>query len=192
MRIISGEKKGTPLLAPAGMDTRPTTDKVKEAIFDIIQFSLEGARVLDLFAGSGQMGLEALSRDAMNCTFIEKDRRAFDAVAKNIMACGFGERAKLFKRDSLAFLDTCGKGAFDIIFLDPPYGKGLLEEALEKIYLFDILSASGIIICECGQPFTEKVPLPYEVKKTYRYGKIHVATICKQVQNENSDDPGEL
>ena len=120
------------------MDTRPTTDKVKESLFNIIQFELEGRRVLDLFAGTGQLGLEALSRGAEHCTFVDQRREAAALVKENVKLCRFEGQARVVQGESQAFLRACGE-KFDVIFLDPPYQTNLLEQCIEKITRFDIL-----------------------------------------------------
>ncbi len=180
MRIISGEKKGRILVAPPGMDTRPTTDKVKEAVFSSIQFDLEGARVLDLFAGSGQMGLEALSRGAAACVFVEQGRAAQKAVETNVAALEYSEaQAKLVKGEAIAFLATCKPRSFDIIILDPPYGSGLLEKAIDSIAQFDILCENGIMICEQAEGTELTLPSGMELARRYRYGR---KSICKVIK----------
>ncbi|MEA4919507.1 MAG: 16S rRNA (guanine(966)-N(2))-methyltransferase RsmD [Clostridiaceae bacterium] len=183
MRIISGSLRGKRLEPPKGMTTRPTTDRVKEALFSIIQFDIEGARVLDLFAGSGQLGLEALSRGAESCDFAEHDRNAAAAVAENISACGIpGEKARLHRADSFAFLSGQKPASFDIVLLDPPYGGDLLRRALELLCRFDILTENGIIICE-KDPNDVIEPLPdgLALTKEYKYGQI---MLCKIIKGE--------
>ena len=132
MRIISGSARGRRLKELQGMDTRPTTDKVKEALFNIIQFEIEGRRVLDLFGGTGQLGLEALSRGAEHCTFTEQRREAAALIRENIKACGFQDRTHVVQGDAISFLSGC-REKFDLIFLDPPYQTQLLEQTLELL-----------------------------------------------------------
>ncbi len=146
MRVISGTAGGRKLRQPEGMAVRPTTDQVKEAIFNIIQFSVEGRRVLDLFAGTGQLGIEALSRGARGCTFVDKAAPSLKLVRDNLALTGFSDRAEVVNSDSIAFLERCGK--YGIVLLDPPYETDLLEKALKAINQFDILEDDGIIICE--------------------------------------------
>lgn len=183
MRIISGRLRGKKLEAPKGMTTRPTTDKVKESIFNIIQFGLIDARVLDLFAGSGQLGLEAISRGAESCVFVEQDRASASAVEKNIAVCGLGrDEAKLHKGDAFQFLSRQEPKSFDVIMLDPPYGGELLRRALNDISMFDILSDDGIIICEkAPEDVIEPLPEGYTVAREYKYGQI---MLCKVVREE--------
>lgn len=180
MRIITGEARGKKLIAPEGMHTRPTTDRVKEAIFNIIQFDIEGRRVLDLFAGSGQMGLEALSRGAESCLLVDSDRGAQQAILKNIKNCGFEGRCRLASKDAFSVL-AAEAGGFGLIFLDPPYGGEILNRALGDICRFDILHQGGIIICESAKE--DKItPLKegYKILKEYGYGSIKVTTITRE------------
>ena len=161
------------------MDTRPTTDKVKESLFNIIQFELEGRQVLDLFAGTGQLGLEALSRGAEHCTFVDQRREAAALVKENVKLCRFEGQARVVQGESQAFLRACGE-KFDVIFLDPPYQTNLLEQCIEKITRFDILREHGIIVCESGTEWTiPPLEPPYEAGREYRYGQIKL-TVCRR------------
>ena len=179
MRIISGLARGRKLKEPQGLDTRPTTGKVKESLFNIIQFELEGRRVLDLFAGTGQLGLEALSRGAERCTFVDQRREAAALVRENIALCRFESQSRVAQEEALSFLACC-RERFDVVFLDPPYQSGLLERTLEQLTRFDILREHGIIVCESGADWTlPPVPSPYEAGREYRYGQIKL-TICRR------------
>ena len=120
---------------------------MKESIFNIIQFDIEGRRVLDLFGGTGQLGIEALSRGAAHCTFVDLRREAAAVIRENLAHCRMEERATVVQGDSLAFLTGC-REKFDLVFLDPPYRTGLLEKALETIAKIDIVTENGIIVCE--------------------------------------------
>ena len=172
MRIISGSARGRRLKELQGMDTRPTTDKVKEALFNIIQFDIEGRQVLDLFGGTGQLGLEALSRGAERCTFTDQRREAAALIRENIKACGFQDQTHVVQGDAISFLSGC-REKFDLIFLDPPYQSDLLDRALETIARFDILREHGIIVCESAAERTiPQLEAPYERGLEYRYGKI--------------------
>ena len=126
MRVITGSARGRILKELQGMETRPTTGKVKESIFSIIQFDIEGRRVLDLFAGTGQLGIEALSRGARQCVFIDQRADAVKLIRENVEVCGLTDRAVIRSGDAMAYLKSGEK--FDIIFLDPPYASGLLEK----------------------------------------------------------------
>ena len=180
MRIITGTARGRRLQTLEGAHTRPTGDKVKQAVFSALQFELEGRRVLDLFAGSGQLGLEALSRGTASCVFVENDREAQRVVEQNMTACAFGPAARLEKADALAFLARQKKAAYNLIFLDPPYGVGLLEQAVADICRFDILTSGGIIVCESKRDgFAPAVPEPYRVTRRADYGSVSVTYLTR-------------
>ena len=172
MRVISGSARGRRLKELQGMDTRPTTDKVKESLFNIIQFELEDRRALDLFGGTGQLGIEALSRGAAHCTFVDMRREAAALIRDNLRLCGLSDSARVVQGDALAFLSSC-REKFQVIFLDPPYQSGLLEKSMEAVAGFDILSEHGIMICESAadQVLPPLAP-PYMQGREYRYGKI--------------------
>ncbi|MGI5978406.1 MAG: 16S rRNA (guanine(966)-N(2))-methyltransferase RsmD [Oscillospiraceae bacterium] len=174
MRVITGTARGRKLREPKNMDIRPTTDKVKESLFSIIQFDIEGRCVLDLFAGTGQLGIEALSRGAKSVTFVDQSNEAIAIVRENLEHCGFS--ATVVRDDSIAFLERAGK--FDLIFLDPPYDGGLMDAALRKIIKFDILADGGIIICETASETSLKaLDAPYFIGREYKYGKVKL-TVC--------------
>ena len=175
MRVITGIARGRRLKEPSGMETRPTADRVKEGIFSSIQFEVEGRKVLDLFGGTGQMGIEALSRGATHCTFVDLQKQAVGIIRENVNSTGFADQSTIIQGDALAFLSRC-REKFDLIFLDPPYGSGLLEKAMEAITTIDIVSENGIIVCENGSNSGWPVVAePYRMQKEYRYGKIRTA-----------------
>ena len=177
MRVITGIARGRRLKTPEGMDIRPTTDNVKESVFNILQFDIEGRRVLDLFAGTGQLGIECLSRGAREAVFIDADRDAVKIVKENLKTCGFS--APVLQQDALSFLNNCGK--FDLIFVDPPYDAGLYEPVLEKINSVDILSDGGIILCESRrETVLPEMRRPYCKKKEYRYGRVKLSLYAKE------------
>ena len=147
MRVITGSARGAKLQTLEGLATRPTSDRVKEAVFNIIQFDIEGRRVLDLFAGSGQLGIEALSRGASYGVFVDQSAEAVKVIKANLKKVKFDQKATVLQSDYLRYLSSCSE-KFDIIFLDPPYAQSHLENALQKISEIDILSEGGIIICE--------------------------------------------
>jgi 16S rRNA (guanine966-N2)-methyltransferase len=185
MRVISGTARGRKLKEPEGYSTRPTTDMVKESIFNIIQFDIEGRRVLDLFAGTGQLGIEALSRGALNAVFVDESNEAIKLVKENVKILGFEDKATITRGDAAAFLRQ--GGSFDIIFLDPPYDSGLMEKAVNNIFEFDMLKENGIIICETNveRQLPEAI-LPYIKGKEYKYGKIKVALYSKNSQSKQA------
>lgn len=183
MRVITGTAKGRRLITPEGNDiVRPTSEKVKEAIFSAIQFDIEGRRVLDLFAGSGQLGIEALSRGAESAVFIDASSTSVDIIKKNLEATDLENKARVIRGDYKVFLNSC-KDAFDIIFLDPPYNKGLLEDALQSVV--KIASDYAVIICEhpIDARLDDKV-CDFEISRSYRYGKIAL-TLYRKVGKEN-------
>ncbi|MBW2276408.1 MAG: 16S rRNA (guanine(966)-N(2))-methyltransferase RsmD [Deltaproteobacteria bacterium] len=150
MRVVAGQAKGRKLVAPSGRDVRPTSDRVREALFSTLGTAVAGARVLDLFAGSGALGLEALSRGASVAVFVDNSRRAVDAVRRNLEATGFGECARVIPGDALVVLDRLGgeRSAFDLVFLDPPYKSGLRLPALERLAALDLLAPSARVVAE--------------------------------------------
>lgn len=180
MRVITGSARGRRLKELEGMETRPTTDRVKESMFNILQFDIEGSRVLDLFAGTGQLGIEALSRGASSAVFVEQRRDAAALVRENLKLTGLSDRARVVGGEALSYLASAGE-QFDIIFLDPPYAAGLWKPVLEAVSRFDILSDHGIIICE--SPQDEALPENVGsccVHRTYRYGRIKLTTYHRE------------
>lgn len=170
MRVITGTARGKRLQTREGDEVRPTPERVKEALFSIIQFDIEGRRVLDLFAGSGQLGIEALSRGAREAVFVDSSRESAEIVRKNLSACGFTESASVENTGYDAFL-LSGPKPFDLAFLDPPYRTGLLQKALSLTVRR--MNPGGTIICE--NPSDEDLPEECEGFsriRAYRYGKI--------------------
>lgn len=170
MRIITGEARGKKLLSPEGEAVRPTPDRVKEALFNILQFQIEGRRFLDLFAGSGQIGLEAVSRGAECAVFVDASKKSVNMIEKNIEATGFAERARVYHADSVMFIKHVPQ-KFDVIFIDPPYKSGLIEKVLPDAA--GAVNAGGTVICE--HPLDEALPESAGTLikiKDYRYGKI--------------------
>ena len=177
MRVITGSARGRRLKTPESYDIRPTTDNVKEAVFNILQFDIEGRRVLDLFAGTGQLGIEALSRGAAEAVFVDHDRASVQIVKENLKTCGLN--GTVISGDSLAYLKSCGK--FDVIFVDPPYDSGLYEPVLNTINSVDILSEGGIMIVEARRntALPDMRP-PYRRIKEYIYGKVKICTYTRE------------
>ncbi|HAG12543.1 MAG TPA: 16S rRNA (guanine(966)-N(2))-methyltransferase RsmD [Ruminococcus sp.] len=181
MRVITGTARGRRLITPEGMDTRPTTDKVKEAVCSALQFDFPGANVLDLFAGSGQMAIEALSRGAAKATLIDSDPRALSCIKQNVKACGFSEVAAVLRSDAVSFLQRTGE-RYDIAFLDPPYRHDILPQILP--ILAEKMQKNGIIVCEhepeCKLPETI---LEYHLQKQKKYGKIIISVYRSQQED---------
>ena len=183
MRIISGTARGRRLKEPADYRVRPTTDKVKESIFNIVQFDIEGRKVLDLFAGSGQLGIEALSRGAESVTFVDRAPDSLRLVRENLKLSGLGDSARVVAADSIAFLS--GGEKFDLIFLDPPYDTDLLEKSLINVIKFDILKENGIMVCESQrEKVLPELTEPYFMLKEYNYGKIRITTYSRRADQK--------
>lgn len=158
MRVISGSAKGRKLKAPEGLTTRPTTDRIKESLFNIIAGDLYECRFLDLFSGSGGMGIEALSRGAQKAVFVDNNKNSVYVIKENIKATRFEGRAKVLNRDvssAILMLGSLGE-KFDIIFMDPPYNRGFVESTLTYIVKAGILADDGYIIAEQSQE--DKIP----------------------------------
>ena len=171
MRVVSGKARGIVLKTPDGLKTRPTTDRVKEAMFSIIQFDIPGARVLDLFGGTGQLGIEALSRGAKSATFIDHQESACRLIAENLKRTKLDSYAKIIRMDYLQYLERTSD-QYDIVLLDPPYAELFLENALNKLAEIDILQSGGIIVTE--RPIEKALTLDmngFVRSKDYKYGK---------------------
>ena len=187
MRVITGSARGRRLKELEGMETRPTTDRVKEGLFSALQFDIEGRRVLDLFAGTGQLGIECLSRGAASAVFVDRRADAVQLIRENLRLPELEDRARVVAGDSMEYLKSI-REPFDIIFLDPPYAAGLLEPAIAHIAKFDILAPHGIIAAE--HPADRVLPAlapPYRVHRTYRYGKIAL-TLYRRGGNEQNEE----
>ena len=179
MRVITGKARGVQLKTPDSMATRPTADRVKEALFSIIQFDIPTARVLDLFGGTGQLGIEALSRGASNAVFVDSGEPACRLIRENLRRTRLEADATVIRSDYLAYLKRC-KEKFDIIFLDPPYAEVFLENALKCIAEIDILQSGGIIVAE--RPVGKELPWDLEGftrSKDYKYGTV-VLTVYRK------------
>jgi len=187
MRVITGSARGRRLKELEGMETRPTTDRVKEGLFNILQFDIEGRRVLDLFAGTGQLGIECLSRGAVSAVFVDRRTDAVKLIKENLKITELTDRARVVSGDSMEYLKGV-REKFDLIFLDPPYAAGLLEGAIAHIAKFDILAPHGIIVAE--HPADKALPglsAPYRLHRTYRYGKIGL-TVYRRDGNQNTEE----
>ncbi len=170
MRIITGSMRGKKLATLSGDDVRPTSDRVKEALFNILQFRVEGRSFLDLFAGSGQIGLEALSRGAKSAVFVDSNRRSISVIEANVTATKAQNSAKIMPTDFASYLRHTAD-RFDTAFIDPPYDAGLLDKALTLTA--PVMNEGGIIVCE--HPMNQEVPESagdFVKRKSYKYGKI--------------------
>lgn len=189
MRVITGSARGRRLRELEGLETRPTTGRVKEGLFNVLQFEIEGRRVLDLFAGTGQLGIEALSRGAAAAVFVDRRADAVGLIRENLKLTGLEDRGRVAAGDSMEYLATAQE-RFDLIFLDPPYAAELLVPALELIARRDLLCPHGVIAAE--SPAGASLPTlspPYGVWNTYRYGKIGL-TIYRRA-GETKDEASE-
>lgn len=175
MRVITGSARGRKLKTLEGDEiVRPTTDRVKEAIFSIIQFDLADARVLDLFAGSGQLGIEALSRGAESAVFVDRDSQAVEIIKDNLKTTGLFQKATVLNADSVSYIKN-SRNKFDIILLDPPYNKGLINEVLESAVC--CCDENATIVCETD--FNEVLPDnagDFEKFREYKYSKTKITT----------------
>ena len=176
MRVITGEAKGIHLKTLEGLDVRPTTDRVKEGMFSAIQFDLYGARVLDLFAGSGQLGIEAISRGARQTVFVDQSADALKTVRENLEKTRLSDRAVLHQMMAEQFIRKGDGEKFDFIFLDPPYRMQILDKILP--YLPDFLCPGGKILAEHEKNYTIPEKISHlRLQKEYFYGKIVVSVL---------------
>ncbi len=179
MRVITGKARGVTLKTPEGMQTRPTTDRVKEALFSIIQFDIPGAKVLDLFGGTGQLGIEALSRGARSADFVDASESACRLIRENLRRTKLEQDGHVIKSDYLSYLNCC-RETYQIIFLDPPYAEVFLENALNRIVEIDILQSGGIIIAE--RPVEKELSWEFEGyvrSRDYKYGNTIITVYRK-------------
>ena len=182
MRIITGKAKGVRLATLPGDATRPTSERVKEAIFSSLQFDLEGRRALDLFAGSGQLGLEALSRGAVSCTFIDAAPEAIAVVKENAKKTGFFSDCKYLISDYRSYLRKAGKGeGFSLIFIDPPYALDAVADAVLRILAAKVAKPGCLLVCESGSPdLLAKLgdaADKFDVQKEARYGITYITLL---------------
>ena len=179
MRVIAGTARSVPLLSRDGLDTRPTTDRVKEAIFNMIQFQIEGRSVLDLFGGSGQLAIEALSRGAASAVIVDQSKESISIIRQNLAKTKLAEHAQVICADYMEYLSRANR-KFDLVFLDPPYREKFLENALKRISEIDILKSGAIIICEKPAEKALTVEMPgFSRSREYRYGKTAICVFRK-------------
>ncbi|MBQ8207125.1 MAG: 16S rRNA (guanine(966)-N(2))-methyltransferase RsmD [Clostridia bacterium] len=196
MRIITGRAKGIRLATLEGENTRPTSERAKEAIFSMIQFELEGRRVLDLFAGSGQMGLEALSRGAANAVMVDHAKAAISVIKQNIAKTKL-EGASVICADSLEFLRSEGRkrnesSKFDIVFLDPPYAERIIPRALDLLLSGRLIKRTSLIVCESGSNEdvfggNKELEARFEVLRSIKHGIAYVNLLTPKHSEESND-----
>lgn len=193
MRIITGKARGVKLATLEGEHTRPTAERAKEAIFSMIQFDIEGRTVLDLFSGSGQLGLEAVSRGATHADLVDKSRDAIEVIRKNAIKTKLSLDCSIYCSDFLEFLQKHkGRGQYDLIFLDPPYHSKCIPDALRALVKFDLLKPMFTIVCESqnasdvfmGDPALEK---HFSVRKQVRYGIANI-TILEALSEQGGEE----
>ena len=187
MRVITGKARGVQLKTPEGMQTRPTTDRVKEALFSIIQFELPGARVLDLFGGTGQLGIEAISRGAKEAVFVDAREDACKLIRENLRRAKMETEGRVVRADYLDYLKRC-RETFDIVLLDPPYAEVYLENSLKMITEIDILQSGGIIVAE--RPVGKELPWEFPGftrSRDYKYGKTLLTLYRRAQQAEETE-----
>ncbi|MGN0732642.1 MAG: 16S rRNA (guanine(966)-N(2))-methyltransferase RsmD [Emergencia sp.] len=188
MRIITGEYRGRRLESPAGYDVRPTSDKVKEAVFNIIMNEVWDATCVDLFAGTGNLGLEALSRGAKKCYFGDNSRESINLIKNNVKMCRAEDKSVIIAGDYSKTLGRINEKV-DIFFLDPPYKDGLYENCLEIIDSLDLLSEEGIIVAEHGvRDYVPETVGNLEVVKERKYGKIMVTIYARKSEVHTEEE----
>ncbi len=182
MRILTGRAKGVKLFTLEGENTRPTSERTKEAVFSMIQFDIEGREVLDLFSGSGQMGLEAVSRGAKRATLVDKSREAIEIINKNIEKTKLSDSALAVCSDAMAYLSRIsGRVTYDIVFLDPPYAASVIPDVLKALVKYKLIRPTSIIVCESGREDIfdgcEELSCKYEVIKKAKYGIAYITLL---------------
>ncbi len=180
MRIITGIARGIKLETLDGLDTRPTAERVKESVFSMLQFEIENRRVLDLFAGSGQLGLEALSRGALSCTFVEKNLDAMNIVKNNAKKTKLIDKCKILNVDYKDFLrGSKTREKFDIVFLDPPYAQKIIPDILDSLVKNDVLNVNAKVICE-SEDDIEYTCEGLKTIKHNKYGRVFITVLTKE------------
>lgn len=192
MRIITGRARGTKLAAPKGEITRPTAERTKEAVFSMLQFDIAGREVLDLFAGSGQMGLEAVSRGASHACLCDRSREAVEVIRANALKTQLAPECDIVCSDHATLLRNLRrKKCFDLVFLDPPYAQGLIPDALGKLVEYGLLQTGAKLVCETAAPedvFAGNGELEshFEILRTTRYG-VACVTLLQYKTNDGEE-----
>ena len=189
LKIITGSAKGKTLKTLEGEATRPTSERIKEAIFSSLQFDLEERRVLDLFAGCGQLGLEALSRGSRSVTFVDASREAMEIVKENARRCGFFDRCRYAVSDYRNFVrKASGRDIYDLVLIDPPYAAECCAEAVARLEAAGVLADGAIVVCECGtEPFDPASFAHFDILKSTHYGKKNFVNILLYRKPEEGD-----
>ena len=193
MRIITGKARGMKLATLDGEEiTRPTTERVKEGVFSAIQFDIVGKRVLDLFAGSGQMALEALSRGADSAVLIDENTDAVAIIKENAKKTGFMKQCAVSRMDYSEYLKSvAGKERFDIVFLDPPYSRSMKDEILKKVARADILNDGAIVVCETDKDEIDGDLYGLTFRKKYKYSRVLTYIFDYDEKNKNEGNEAE-
>lgn len=194
MRVITGTAKGVRLDAPEGESTRPTSERTKEALFSMIQFEVEGRRALDLFAGSGQLGIEAISRGAKNAVFVDRSREAVGIIRKNLEKTKFSAVGEIVNGEALSFLRHPHGHVFDLAFLDPPYAQKAIPTVLRELLRRKRLLSGALLVCETGDPADvfggdETLAAAFEVRRQARHGVAYITLLAWY--NEKGGTPNE-
>lgn len=172
MRVIAGEAKGRTLVVPRGGGTRSATDRIRETLFAIVEPELEGARVLDLFAGAGTLGIEALSRGAARATFVERGAEAVKALRRNLAATNFGARSEVVAANVIAYLDSRPRGPFDVVFCDPPFADvGIAEATLGHDGLRSAVAPDGLVVARAHGKHLPAVPAFVHIARVKEIGE---------------------
>lgn len=191
MRIISGSAKGRKLASLRGKSIRPTSDKIRQAIFNILNYDWSQIAVLDLFAGTGALGIEALSRGASAAVLVDDDYSAVEIIRKNLTTCGFPEERVIRKNplQGLAFLERLGI-SFNLVFIDPPYGLGLAQKALDLLARSNIVEIGGLIVVESDKLDVISMPVEFELEDLRSYGRTRIAFFRKmeKISREGKDN----
>ena len=178
MRLITGSATGIKLVTLEGVQTRPTAERTKEAIFSMLQFDIEGRRVLDLFSGSGQMALEALSRGAESAVMLDKSKDAVNVITKNVEKTRLSERCKVYCADAFDYLKKNKGEKFDIVFIDPPYAQKLVEKSLEALVENEIIKPTALVVCESAEQnvfeTNSELKEKFEIFKSGKYGVAYI------------------
>ncbi len=177
MRIVAGEKRGTNIMSPKGTDTRPTLERVRESLFGILQYDIPDAQVLDLFGGSGALGLEAVSRGAAHALINDSSREAARVIEANIKKLGFEDRVSLMNGDCIICIKRCAAAGrrFDVVFLDPPYKSGLIKASMEALAATGTLNRGFVIAAEHASNMTLETPSGFVLRDMRRYGEAAIS-----------------